>query len=78
MLSYRTQIFSSNYQILGVPSANNVIFHTTLNAHFAMLIRRLHTDQLHVNPLGIPACEGGAADGSTSSEPYSGCGLELS
>ena len=37
-----------------------------------------HTDQLPVNPLGIPPCEGGAADGSTSSEPYSGCGLELS
>ena len=75
MLSYLTQIFSSNYQMLGIPSAPNVIFHTTLNAHFAMLIRRSHTDQLPVNHLGIPdpslPCEGGAGDGSTSSESYS-------
>ena len=51
-----------------------LIFHTTLDAHFAMLIRSSHTDQLPVNHLGIPdpslPCEGGAADGSTSSESY--------
>ena len=75
MLSYLTQIFSSNYQMLGIPSATNVIFHTTLNAHFAMVIRRSHTDQLPVKHLDIPdpslPCEGGAGDGSTSSESYS-------
>ena len=54
MLSYRTQIFSSNYQMLGIPSATNVIFHTILKAHFAMHIGRSHTDQLPVNHLGIP------------------------
>ena len=42
-----------------------------------------HMDQQPVvNPMGIPdpslTCEGGAADGSTSSEPCPSCGLELS
>ena len=70
--------------MLGIPSATNVIFHTTLKAHFAMHFGRSHTDQqpVIVNPMGIPdpslPCEGEAADGSTSSEPYLSCGLELS